>query len=409
MASNTSLQRLTKIKGDEVSKMLGLDSQSINTKLIADMKNKHSLFKLSADDYRAMCNNNVMKRIMSKAIGCDVKQLSRFCKYINVFLNNIKSSPKYIKNKIIESKKLMRGNLSLLPEDMLEEIVNKYKTIFKIRYILKDWIPDETINRTWYADRMFISVNPNAIETLKENPKRIDWDLLCANTNPEAIELVAKKIEEEKKLSKDELEDLDPHKKIDWRYLSENPSAIELLKANSKKIEWDWLSKNPNAIELLKVNLGKINWDLLSGNPNAIELLKAYPSKINWDNLSVNPNAIELLKENFNEIRWDKLSSNPNAIELLKQYPVNIDWEYLSANTHKEAIDLLKRNINKINWKKLSNNPNAIEILKANQTKIDWDNLSSNPNAIDLLKENPKKINLKWLSMNPSIYDEILE
>lgn len=44
MASNTSLQRLTKIKGDEVSKMLGLDSQSINTKLIADMKNKHLLF-----------------------------------------------------------------------------------------------------------------------------------------------------------------------------------------------------------------------------------------------------------------------------------------------------------------------------------------------------------------------------
>ncbi len=413
--SSDSLKILTEKKGKQLSKMLRIDSQSISTKLISNMQSRinNPLFKLSIEDYEAMCGNNKMKNMMSKVIGCDVKQLTKFCKYINIFFENIKSSPKSIKNKIIESKKLMRGSLSVLPDDMLEQIVNKYKTIFKIKYVLKDWIPPEIMKRNWflqyYADRMYISINPRAIDSLKANPKLIDWGLLCANTNPEAIELVAKKIEEEKKLSKDELEDLDPHKKIDWRYLSENPSAIELLKANSKKIEWDWLSKNPNAIELLKVNLGKINWDLLSGNPNAIELLKAYPSKINWDNLSVNPNAIELLKENFNEIRWDKLSSNPNAIELLKQYPVNIDWEYLSANTHKEAIDLLKRNINKINWKKLSNNPNAIEILKANQTKIDWDNLSSNPNAIDLLKENPKKINLKWLSMNPSIYDEILE
>ena len=413
--SSDSFKILTEKKGKQLSKMLRIDSQSISTKLISNMQSRinNPLFKLSIEDYEAMCGNNKMKNMMSKVIGCDVKQLTKFCKYINIFFENIKSSPKSIKNKIIESKKLMRGSLSVLPDDMLEQIVNKYKTIFKIKYVLKDWIPPEIMKRNWflqyYADRMYISINPRAIDSLKANPKLIDWGLLCANTNPEAIELLKEKIEEEKKLSKKELENLDQSKKIDWKLLSENPNAIELLKENIKKINWNSLSKNPNAIELIKANLSKINWDLLSGNPNAIELLEAKPTKINWFMLSKNPNAIELLKENFNEIKWDKLSSNPNALELLKQYYDNIDWDYLSSNTDKEAIELLKRNIDKINWENLSINPSAIEILKANQSKIDWRELSQNPNAIELLRKNPNKIDWKWLTTNPSIYEEILD
>jgi len=44
------------------------------------------------------------------------------------------------------------------------------------------------------------------------------------------------------------------------------------------------------------VDVTKINWIYLSRNPNAIELLKANPDKIYWYRLSLNPNAIELLK-----------------------------------------------------------------------------------------------------------------
>ena len=40
--------------------------------------------------------------------------------------------------------------------------------------------------------------------------------------------------------------------KIDYRGLSLNPNAIELLKQNPNKIDWMYLSINPNAIELLK-------------------------------------------------------------------------------------------------------------------------------------------------------------
>src|ERR1700690_2589122 len=58
--------------------------------------------------------------------------------------------------------------------------------------------------------------------------------------------------------------------KINWYYLSLNPNAIDLLKQNKEKIDWSWLSQNPNAINLLKQNKEKINWDYLSQNPNAM-------------------------------------------------------------------------------------------------------------------------------------------
>jgi hypothetical protein len=55
--------------------------------------------------------------------------------------------------------------------------------------------------------------------------------------------------------------------KIDWFYLSGNPSAISLLEANPDKIDWKMLSRNPNAIHLLEANQDKIYWAYLSSNP----------------------------------------------------------------------------------------------------------------------------------------------
>jgi hypothetical protein len=347
--SSSALHRLTEKKGKQLSKFLGIDSVP-STQLIATMQSRinNPLFKLSMTDYEDMCSNKMMVRMMSKVLGCEEKQLKKFCKYINVFAENIESSPKSIKNKMKVTNSInasnRKGSLSVLPDDILEKIVNKYKTIFKLKYKLKDWIPLEKL------DWLFLSANPNAIDLLKANPKKIVW----------------------------------------WK-LSSNPNAIELLKANKTKIEWDYLSlnTNPYAIELLKENQDKIDWHYLSTNPNAIELLKANPNNIDWMYLSANPNdeALELLKENQDKINWKWLSTNPS------QY----------------AIELLKENQDKINWKWLSENPNAIELLKANQRKIDWGYLSFNPNAIELLKANQRKIDWKYLSKNPDIFDEILE
>ena len=320
--SSSAPHRLIDKKGKQLSKFLGIDSVP-STRLIATMQSRinNPLFELSMTDYEAMCGNKMMVRMMSKVIGCEEKQLKKFCKYINVFAENIESSPKSIKNKMKVTNSInaskRKGSLYLLPDDILEKIVNKYKTLFKIKYVLKDWIPLEKL------DWKYLSSNPNAIELLKANPQKINWEGLSANSSQYAIEMLKAY-----------------PKKIDWFYLStnQNPYAIELLKANPEKIDWEGLSGNPNATKLLKANPEKIDWGWLSSNPSqyAIELLKANPDEIQMSYLSSNPNpyAIELLKANPDEIDWLFLSTNPNpyAIELLKTNPKNIDWEYLSMN-----------------------------------------------------------------------------
>ncbi len=90
-------------------------------------------------DYEAMCGNKIMVRMMSKVIGYEEKQLKKFCKYINVFKENINSSPKSIKNKMKVTNSInasiRKGSLNVLPDDILDKIVNKYKTLFsRIKY-----------------------------------------------------------------------------------------------------------------------------------------------------------------------------------------------------------------------------------------------------------------------------------
>ena len=108
---------------------------------------------------------------------------------------------------------------------------------------------------------------------------------------------------------------------------------------NSDKIDWQWMSSVPseNAMQLVETNLDRINlycWKELSENPSAIHLLKKNQDKINWVGLSSNPSegAIQLLEKNQNKIHWD----------------------WLSSNTSDRAMQLLEKNQDKINWWSLS-------------------------------------------------------
>jgi hypothetical protein len=399
-------------KGDKLSKLLGIDSGP-STKIIATMQSRinNPLFRLSMTDYEDICGNKMMIKLMAKVIDCEEKQLKKFCKYINVFAENIKSSPKSIKkkmkvaNSISASKR--RGSLHLLPEDILEKIVEKYKKTFKTKYVLKDWVLElDDEDYGVYLDDIdweSLSSNPNAIDLLQKYSYKINWSWLSGNTNPRAIEM------------------LKTHSHlIDWRVLSANPAAIDMLKnkieQESKmnerqleklkdKIDWDMLSQNPNpeAIKILKANPDNINLDFLSANPAAIDILKANVDDISWYELSANtnPEAIELLKTKFYKINWELLSANPAGIDLLKTYPGNIKWNYLSQNPN--AIKMLKKKIDEEN--KMSEY--KLEDLEDFQ-KISWEMLSSNPNAIDLLEANKNKTRLRWLSENPAIFDEVL-
>lgn len=381
------LQKISNKKAKILEKLLKIDSQGSivshsrssapDTRVIANIQERinNPLFELSIADYEFMCDNKMVKKMMSKVLECEEKQLTKFCKYINVFKENINSSPKSIKNK-------MNSKISLnkLPDDLQYKIVEQYTKLFPTKYVLRSWIPINKLNGNG------LSSNPNAVDFLEENSNMINW-----------------------------------------RELSSNPNAIELLKANPDKIDFVFLSKNPDpiAIKMLKANLDKISWGYLAqnSNPEAIKLIeekiKVNPDIIHFDNLAANETseAMKLIEEhilNENTVYqtsqsamyqisksmrfWSILSANSKAIKILRANPRKIHWDQLCSNKSTEAIQLLEEEMRnnwgidrRISWLNLSGNPNqrALAILEANPTKIDYRGLShnSNPNAIELLKK----------------------
>ena len=112
---------------------------------------------------------------------------------------------------------------------------------------------------------------------------KIIWCELSKNSNSDAIKLLKKRIEYENNLSREEYYDLEGRNRIDWNQLLQNPNAIDLLKDNQNKIDCSSLSANPNAIDLLKERIeyektladeeldeleNKISWYFLSSNPS---------------------------------------------------------------------------------------------------------------------------------------------
>ena len=320
---------------------------------------------------------------------------------------------KQLTKKNINDVNAKKMSLLDLPVDILDKIFNEhYKELLKT--VLRSWISIDEIYLYYFCD----NTNINAMTILKTlDPDNLDWKALSCN--PSAIELLSLP---------------ENYYRIDWKALSGNPSAIELLSSpeNYKKIDWDELSGNPSAIKLLEAKKENINWGNLSGNPNAIHLIK---EKVNHENDILTEEEYDDL--NYKErIDWEKLSGNPSAeaskyLSLPENYFI-IFWDKLSSNPNKEANKLLKKKIKeeknltehelnalsihqKIDWFNLSSNYGAIKLLNANQDKIRWDTLSANTKAIPLIKkriikeeksgyDNEKiKNNIDWneLSANP--------
>jgi hypothetical protein len=311
------------------------------------------------------------------------------------------------KNSILsENQRNKKIELVDLPKKVLQIIAKKYKKILK--YELRDWVKDLLPLRKIHNE--FLSQNSNAIDFLKDNIQRINFDSLSDNTNPDAIKLLKMNINNEN---------------INWNKLSKNPAAIEILKENPNKIVWAYLCSNTNleAIDMLKTKVE--NEENLS--------IKTYRQKneysfkyINWVNLSKNPAAIEIIKFALNEeekilkeegynaksylkVSWFSLSANINAIEILSNNKDKIDWQELSRN--QKAIKLI---IKKIEEDKEELDKEYYRKLPPNY-KIDWDVLSKNPAIFIPLKQigRSKSITVsKLLSSNispknnlPSILD----
>ncbi len=293
-------------------------------------------------------------------------------------------------------------------------------------YKLREWIPVEKLN--WE----FISTFPTDThyQLIASNMDKIDWEMICFNTNPDVIKLFC-----------DHMEDLsmrpDKHdylhekkKKLNWYQLSKQPAAISFLETNLDKVVWSSFQMNPAAIHILRFNMDKLDYEYICRNPAAIELIENIDmgdGMTDWwkcwlGSISKNPNALHLFEKNLDCISWlvSNLKHNPEAIHLLRKHKDKIKWHLVDIATVCQdpiAIQLVEINQpgidwnnnphtmqyrNCIDWIDLSFNSGAIHLLEANLDKVNWDMLSMNPNAIQLLEANPDKISWGYLSCNPN-------
>jgi hypothetical protein len=134
---------------------------------------------------------------------------------------------------------------------------------------------------------------------------------------------------------------------INWKYLSQNPRAIHLLRENPTKINFEKAKYNKAAIELPNFNysyyllfqntecyLEEINiFDEIERKEIKDNLIKmqSLPSNqyaILWHNI-----ALELqVPTRFTDRFLEELSKNPDDIEMLKKYPNKIDKKSIWSN-----------------------------------------------------------------------------
>ena len=324
-------------KKEKVADLQKILQESISSSSSTSSSDKSYLKGFMKRDLEAICRDKALFDTLYKTFNTEKEQngLRKVCKKIverkpSTLLRNIQSN-----------------------KDIEELIVQTYQD--SLVYRLADGIPTEILL----------------------------YDEICGN--PNAIDLLKKRVAYENRLGVEEYNKLS--NKVNWEYLSMNPNAIELLRANPSKIDWRALSMNPKAIDLLRERIAY-------ENTLEQEEYNRLLNRINWMYLSKNSGSVELLRDNLNKIRWGALSENSGAgaADLLEANPDKIDWWYLSANAG--AIKIIKSEYNrdpnsdKIYWRHLSSNTKAIGLFKDNLDKIHWGNLSQNTNkkAIQLLE-----------------------
>ena len=282
-------------------------------------------------------------------------------------------------------------------------------TIYEPPYKLREWLSEDEID--WYH----FSSNPRAIEIIKNNIEKLGdscWRNLLEVETYGAVEIIKENIEFITTLPYDEHDDI-------WFWISTNSCAIDFLKDNPDKINWDGLSRNSAALDMLKDNPDKISIPFVCqlGCKDSIEFVEKNIDKINWLELGSNQHAIDLIKNNLDKIiatDWFGICHNPNIDQLFEDNIDKIDWSALSSNPN--AIDILMRYPDKIDWGDLCENPMAIDIIKENIDKIMLEYgflpLSANPNpeAMELIKKynnwhlNDGILNSHSLWENPEIF-----
>jgi hypothetical protein len=58
------------------------------------------MFLLTMEEYQYMCDNEMTLSIVAKMLKIDIKKLKKICRLMNIFIENINSSPETIKDKM---------------------------------------------------------------------------------------------------------------------------------------------------------------------------------------------------------------------------------------------------------------------------------------------------------------------
>jgi uncharacterized cysteine cluster protein YcgN (CxxCxxCC family) len=208
-----------------------------------------------------------------------------------------------------------------------------------------------------------LSLNNCAYKLLKENEDKIDWINICFNDNPKIIkEIIAPNIHN-KPIAWNALSE------------NICDEAIEILKANPDKIDWEFfcLNSNDKAIEIIMANPDKINWDNLISNENEkiIEIFRNNQDKINWSMLAININ-----KKIRNEIgrtmtNEEKIRLTRNGLEIEEFINFYNKCNYSNYWSNDEKLYKLwlscsNSNFYKVDYEKMKKNfePMAEEIIK---------------------------------------------
>lgn len=171
-----------------------------------------------------------------------------------------------------------------------------------------------------------ISKNPNAIHMLKKRPEKIHLSDLLLNPNSEALQI---------------FEEYILPKPFDTFYLSRSEIMIPFLKKKREYINYNICENDhPEAVELIEYFMDDHTkqfdefywWNELSQNVSAIGIMKKNIEHIDWWEFCYLEEAIPIIEEHLDKVNWTILSSNCGAMHILKNNQDKIDWSRLSEN-----------------------------------------------------------------------------
>lgn len=186
-----------------------------------------------------------------------------------------------------------------------------------------------------------------------------------------------------------------PESKLNWKFLSENPRATDMLNSNPEKINIKNFVFNPHALTDIPLRVNNFRFkQIMEMKPNIIRLWQCRHAFF--------------IKNVFNDRGnlWIKLlMQNPNLKHKYYNlyYPVVIDFENIDKcidNTFRSFF-LISGPITRI---PPASNPYEIDNMKPDIYDIDWKSLQFNSRSLDILLQYPQKIDWNIMSRNPDIF-----